>query len=219
MKHDECFGKIPKDLIKYILSFTRCKNAQKYDDNGNCIVPLIIASGGHGACGIGVDYKPYNGIDGLAIYAENRDDFGGYITDGHAARGASFKNDLKTFRSHSDTNDTHFNSFDYNKCNPTCFISENGDQRAIGGSSCNPLMDIFRVDGGFGGGGGVGAGSEGGAGGGYIGGLVVKTDRQEYYTKYKKYGALSYNICDRESKIMRSGKNSGNGKIQIQFVG
>ena len=83
---------------------------------------------------------------------------------------------------------------------------------AIGGKAYAGNRDS--CDGGFGGGGG--SDICGGGGGGYIGGLVSNQDvANGDIAKYQKYGALSYNLCNQ--KIMVSGYNDGNGKIEIEY--
>ena len=158
--------------------------------------PIIIAAGGHGAC-----YPSWkvDGIDGLAIEAESRDDvkkFGGIISNGQAGRGGSFKNDFVTFKSNKNCE----------KCNPMSFLSGNG----IGGKK----FDDYSCDGGFGGGGG--SSYEGGGGGGYIGGLVAQSN--QFTKKFENYGALSFNAAQ-QGRMMESGMNSGHGKVIIQYLG
>ena len=155
--------------------------------------PLFVASGGNGAC-----YYKYkvNGINGLAIQSENRNDikkFGGIESDGSAARGASFKNDFITFKSRKECE----------KCNGTSFLDG-----ALGGKK----YDEYCSDGGFGGGGG--SYLEGGGGGGYIGGLV--SNQNDKINQYPHFGALSFNIGKKE-RIMESGVNVGHGKVVISF--
>ena len=79
------------------------------------------------------------------------------------------------------------------------------------------------ADGGFGGGGGSGEVS-GGAGGGYIEGIVPSynrqdSDRDNIVKQYSFCGALSYDLCKDESKVMVSGFNEGDGKIELEFIG
>ena len=82
-------------------------------------IPLCIAAGGHGATRLNM-----TAIDGLCETSENRNNYGGYKTDGRAGRGASFKEDFDIFKSYK-TNEN-----DYNKSNPKSFL--NG---AIGGKA------------------------------------------------------------------------------------
>ena len=149
-----------------------------------------------------------NGIDGLCFSSENRNNYGGYETNGRAARGASFKNDFDIFKSYKESD-----KYDYNKCNPKTFLDG-----AIGGKKHN-----------YGGsdrefGGGADSDCEGG-GSGYIGELI---SRQDYDNKdpnkYWTYGALSY-ICQDENivenvfnvtqnnNMMISGINNDNGNL------
>ena len=154
--------------------------------------PLIIASGGNGA-----DVSYVNGISGLGIYSENRNNYGGYKSNGNAARGASFKNDFNIFVSN------------VSKCNASSFIDG-----GIGGEQGSKYSG---KRGGFGGGGSGGSG--GGGGGGYIGGLVAPEDNYNTdQNKYSLYGGLSYNVCQNNCmKIMVSGGNKGNGKIEVAY--
>ena len=67
-------------------------------------------------------------------------------------------------------------------------------------------------DGGFGGGGG--SRYDGGGGGGYIGGIATSS------TNYK-FGALSWidgSCQENEERVMISGNNRGNGKIEASYV-
>ena len=179
-----------------------------YDENEIVNIPLCIAAGGHGACG--AYYYKVNGIDGLSDISENRDNYGGYKTDGKAGRGASFKNDFDIFQSYKKDS-----GHDFNTCNPKSFLDG-----AIGGKGhvgSDP-------DGGFGGGGGASR-QEGGAGGGYIGGLVSRCDwHNKDRNKYSSYGALSYickdiNMIQNNTMISISGQNNDNGKIEIMSMG
>ena len=184
-----------------------------YIENQIVNIPLIIAAGGSGA--YSATYCFVNGIDGLCSTSENRNNYGGYKTNGMAGRGASFKNDFDIFKSYKEND-----SRDYNKCNPNSFLDG-----AIGGQKYN----AFACDGGFGGGGG--SYNEGG-GGGYIGGLVSRDDKDNFDSnKYSSYGALSY-ICQNENVVENafnviqknsviisiSGVNNGHGKIEIMFM-
>ena len=188
----------------YFILYKSGNNNPKYKNNTILNIPLIIASGGNGACGA-YDYK-VNGINGLCSSSENRNDFGGYKSNGRAARGASFKNDFNTFKSYIDDGWKHH---DYNKCNGMSFLDG-----SIGGKG----YDDDCCDGGFGGGGG--SYTSGGAGGGYIGGLVSPPDpNNSDSNKYSLYGGLSYNICqNNKEKIITSANNNGHGKITVEFV-
>lgn len=166
-------------------------------------IPLIIASGGHGA-------SPHaHGIDGLCDTSETRNNYGVYYSDGKAGRGGSFRNDFDTFKSYSAVN------IDFNVCNPTSFLDSEGCVR--GGKACP-----YIINSGCGGAGGGGGDGEycGGAGGGYIDGLVVPVIKENNdFDKYKLYGALSYSICENNDfKVMKSGANAEGGKIEISFV-
>ena len=192
------------------------------DDNDDYVVvdiPLIIASGGNGACN--ANHYSVNGIDGLCNSSGNRNNFGGYESHGRGGRGGSFNNDFKRFKSFSENSSSNSPTFDsklsasddsinvdFNGCNPESFV--NG---AIGGQG----YTSDGCEGGFGGGGGSGA--EGGAGGGYIGGLVSNKDvKNSDVKKYAMYGALSYNSCQNDNmKINISGKNDSNGKVTVSF--
>ena len=185
-----------------------------YHQNQIVNIPLIIAAGGNGAC-FSFNYK-VNGIDGLCSTSENRNNYGGYKTNGQAGRGASFKNDFDIFKSYKN------DKYDFNKCNPKSFLDG-----SIGGER----HDQNGCDGGFGGGGG--SSGEGGGGGGYIGGLVSRYDPyNKDCHKYDRYGALSYisqnvyiieNVFSEtqqnNSMISISGQNSDDGKIEIMFMG
>ena len=178
-------------------------------------VPLIIAAGGNGACG---DVK---GIDGLCDMAENRDNYGGYQSNGKAGRGGSFINDFNVFKSYKQDNET-----DYNKCNPSSFLDG-----AIGGLG----FKASATDGGFGGGGGSAGENDGGGGGGYIGGVAMKQEALDAgglnpsHQSYK-CGALSYVCkgsiysCDNiiagyGIDMMISGYNDSDGRIEIMYLG
>ena len=178
------------------------KNNQNHKNDTVVKIPLIIASGGNGADN--ASYK-VDGIDGLCFTSENRDDYGGYKSNGQGGRGASFRNDFNTFKSYAGKNKW---DGDCNKCNPISFLAG-----AVGGKQ----YENWSPDGGFGGGGS--SRQEGGAGGGYIGGLVSQQDSQNTDPKkYSLYGALSYNCCDVNHEIvMISGQNNGDGKIQVQY--
>ena len=191
---------------------------EKEDRNKTVNIPLIIAAGGHGANDAeNIAYT--DGIDGLCDLSENRNDYGGYETNGSAARGGSFKNDFNIFQSYIR------DDVDYNKCNSLSFLDG-----AIGGQA----MDKNCGDGGFGCG---GAGDrEGGAGGGYIGGIVppqsfhwgLEFTTTDTLQEKCKYGALSY-VSDVNSvkdtnggsgaDMMVTGCNNGDGKIQVTFLG
>ena len=191
----------------YFVLYKIGNNNPNFKENEIVNIPLIIASGGNGACSV-MGYS-VNGIDGLCNMSENRDNYGGYKSNGLAARGGSFKNDFDMFKSYCDSN----NEFDhnYNKYNPLSFMDG-----SIGG------VGTFygHNDGGFGGGGGGGGGRGGGGAGGYIGGLVSSQDRKNSdRNKYKLFGALSYNMCqNKDSIIAVSGVNNTDGKIELEFV-
>ena len=182
-----------------------------YNQNEIVNIPLCIAGGGNGAC-TAFRYR-VPGIDGLCDTSENRNDYGGYKTDGDAGRGASFNNDFDIFQSYKD--DTYS---DVNKCDPKSFLDG-----SIGGEG----DDEYSSCGGFGGGGGSKYES-GGGGGGYIGGLVSRRDEKNTDSnKYSSYGALSY-ICKNDNIVENgihdnimmsvSGANNGDGKIEIMFM-
>ena len=180
-------------------------NSDSINSDSNIVnKPLIIAAGGHGACNSS-KYK-VNGIDGLCDSSKDRNDYGGYETNGESARGASFVNDFDEFESYEDEGW----DYDYNECNPTSFIdgciggkAHKGDKGCIGG---------------FGGGGG--SYQSGGAGGGYIGGLPCEQDQKNKdESKYALYGALSFNICkDNQDKVMMSGIHDANGSVEAIYV-
>ena len=190
----------------YFVLYKIGNNNPKYkkDENNIANMPLIIASGGHGACNPS-DYLE-NGINGLCETSANRMKYGGYNSNGRAGRGASFNN-IDSLNFSCCVDDVN-NKQDYDKCNGQSFLDG-----AIGGEGYNEQS----CDGGFGGGGG--SFCEGGAGGGYIGGLVSQQDPfQEHSNKYSLYGALSYSLCqDTAQKVMKSGCNKGNGKIEAYF--
>ena len=79
-------------------------------------MPLIIAAGGNGACSS--CWYRVNGIDGLSVDGAranggfSRNDYGGYVSNGQAGRGASYKNDFDVFKSYVDNKLDH----DYNQC-------------------------------------------------------------------------------------------------------
>ena len=195
----------------FVLYKTGSKNVN-YKKNKVVNIPLIIASGGHGACA--AFYYKTNGIDGLCNSSENRYNYGGYFTTGQATRGASFRNDFDNFKSFIYRDD------DYNKCNPLCFLDGaiGGQGYSLNNNNINSTRNT--CDGGFGGGGG--SHLAGGAGGGYIGGVVSPFDLENKYdaNMYAKYGALSFNSCiDNDEKIMLSGYNNSNGRIQVRYIG
>ena len=157
--------------------------------------PIMIAAGGNGACYY--NFK-VNGIDGMAVQSENRNDsnqFGGVESNGRAARGGSLKDDFNNLKTRAS----------YEKCNPQSFV-----QGGLGGCQYSGTCGS---DGGFGGGGG--SRHEGGGGGGYIGGLPAKCN--QYSADFSTYGALSFNAATKE-RIMESGVNVGHGKVKIQLI-
>ena len=190
----------------YFVLYKSGGNNPKYKNNRNDIlnIPLIIAAGGHGACCAWKWDLP--GIDGLCDSSEHRNNHGGYVSNGCGARGASFRNDFNIFKSHKRIDDR---TVDYNECNPRSFI--NG---AVGGAK-----GTYGSVGGFGGGGG--SAWSGGGGGGFIGGLVSpQYDSNIDIKKCSLYGALSLNSCqNNKDKVMISGCNNGNGKIEVEICG
>ena len=192
-------------------------------------IPLIIAAGGHGACN--AEKYSLNGIDGLCDCDENRDNYGGYQTNGRAGRGGSFEDDNDVFKSYIEVKNQRENESrstrstrstapqknDYNQYNGQCWITGGNGGKGVKSGIGKYIVFDHRSNGGFGGGGG--GSLEGGAGGGYIGGVVQPQDENNSVkSKYKFLGALSYNCCTNSTKIMQSGYNNGDGKVKVTFV-
>ena len=173
--------------------------------------PLIIAAGGSGANS--EYFGKLDGIDGLVYSSENKNDdnYNNVLiqrsncnvnSNGRAGRGASFKNDFDMFKSYVDKGEF---TDDYNQCNPKSLT-----EGAIGGTRYQCNKNLYRCNGGFGGGGGSWV--EGGAGGGYIGGCIIPQNQENIDSINQ--AALSYNQCDSEIEAI-SKKNDGDGKVDI----